>query len=310
MTAILMRFSSMLEGLAKKYPNELVLVRTQGTLKPTQDVMHWVNELHPYNAFLRAPRESLTVFRSDAAGPMRRGLRSTIRLTRPLCVGQAPSKLKSSESFAPKDHSATAFRGWRHGSTPAAVVNASDLDGYAWTKGLGTVSVAYGVGTLSMLNAIAGAYVERSPVVVINGGPTLANLSNLKKYDVVFSHSTGQDATDLTVFKQVNAKAGRAATVAEVPQFVDGAISTALKTKRPVYVEISKDIWRSTCPKPIGSIVGTNRPAGTERQLAATIVRLIRAGPSSGAWIEATEMLQNRGTGRELAQCPSSTIIR
>src|SRR6202158_36538 len=74
-----------------------------------------------------------------------------------------------------------------HGLT--SVVTASDLeagyaaDGYARTKGLGAVSVAYGVGTLSMINAIAGAYVERSPVVVINGGPTSQNLTNLHQLD-------------------------------------------------------------------------------------------------------------------------------
>ena len=74
-----------------------------------------------------------------------------------------------------------------------SIVTASDLeagyaaDGYARTKGLGAVSVAYGVGTLSMINAIAGAYVERSPVLVINGGPTAANLANLHQFDILFS---------------------------------------------------------------------------------------------------------------------------
>ena len=104
----------------------------------------------------------------------------------------------------------------RHGAT--SVVTASDLeagyaaDGYARTKGLGAVSVAYGVGTLSMINAIAGAYVERSPIVVINGGPTAANLANLHQYDVVFSHSSGQDATDLAAYKLVIISAARAGT--------------------------------------------------------------------------------------------------
>jgi TPP-dependent 2-oxoacid decarboxylase len=71
------------------------------------------------------------------------------------------------------------------------VVTASDLeagyaaDGYARTKGLGAVSVAYGVGALGMINAIAGAYVERSPVVIVNGGPTEANLFRLRRFDVV-----------------------------------------------------------------------------------------------------------------------------
>jgi hypothetical protein len=46
---ILKRFAAMLADLAKKYPNQLVVVGTQGTLKPTQDAKLWANELHPYN---------------------------------------------------------------------------------------------------------------------------------------------------------------------------------------------------------------------------------------------------------------------
>jgi indolepyruvate decarboxylase len=164
-----------------------------------------------------------------------------------------------------------------------SVVNASDLeagyaaDGYARTRGLGAVAVSYGVGTLSMINAIAGAHVERSPVVVINGGPTRRHLDNLRDFDVVFSHSIGQPATDLAAYKLVTASAARAGSVAEVPATVDNAISIALKTKRPVYIEIDMDLWTASCPGPIGSISATNPPAGTEQQLAQTIVGLIRA---------------------------------
>ncbi len=48
-TGLLNRFADMLAGLAKKYPDQLVVVRTQGTLKPIQDPKLWANELHPYN---------------------------------------------------------------------------------------------------------------------------------------------------------------------------------------------------------------------------------------------------------------------
>jgi indolepyruvate decarboxylase len=171
-----------------------------------------------------------------------------------------------------------------HGVT--SIVAANDLeagyaaDGYARTKGLGAVSVAYGVGALSMINAIAGAYVERSPVVVINGGPTPANLANLHQYDIIFSHSIGEDATDLAAYKLVTANAARAATVAQVPGVVDAAISAAITKKRPVYIEINMDIWTMACPTPGGPLMVTNPPAGTEHQLAIIIVGLIRAAQS------------------------------
>jgi hypothetical protein len=48
-TAILKRFADVLAGLERRYPNQFVLVRTQGTLKPIQDGKLWVNELHPYD---------------------------------------------------------------------------------------------------------------------------------------------------------------------------------------------------------------------------------------------------------------------
>jgi len=166
------------------------------------------------------------------------------------------------------------------------VITASDLeagyaaDGYARTKGLGAASVAYGVGALSMINAIAGAFVERSPVVVVNGGPTPGALSNLHQFDVVPSHSIGQDATDLSAYKLVTASAARAGTVAEVPPLVDAAIASAIRTKRPSYIEINMGIWDSACPMPAGALPVANRPAGTESALAATIVGLIRAAQS------------------------------
>ena len=171
-----------------------------------------------------------------------------------------------------------------HGMT--SIVTASDLeagyaaDGYARTRGLGAVSVAYGVGTLSMINAIAGAYVERSPVLVINGGPTAANLANLHQFDILFSHSIGQDATDLTAYKLVTANAGRAGTAAEAPAVVDAAMSAAITRKRPAYIEINMGIWNLACPMPTGPLPVTNPPVGTEQQLAMTIVGLIRAAQS------------------------------
>ncbi|MEU7831254.1 thiamine pyrophosphate-dependent enzyme [Nonomuraea sp. NPDC049129] len=163
------------------------------------------------------------------------------------------------------------------------VVTATDLeagyaaDGYARTRGLGAVAVANGVGMLSMINAIAGAYVERSPVVVLNGGPNAANLANLKDFDVLFSHSTGQPDGDLNAYRLVTASAARAERATDVPALVDHAISTAIRRKRPVYIEIDRTIWTAPCTPPAGTLSVTNPAAGTEQQLATTIVGLVRA---------------------------------
>jgi TPP-dependent 2-oxoacid decarboxylase len=44
-------------------------------------------------------------------------------------------------------------------------------DAYARVNGIGLVCVTYCVGGLNVLNAIAGAYAEKSPVVVVSGAP-------------------------------------------------------------------------------------------------------------------------------------------
>jgi indolepyruvate decarboxylase len=196
----------------------------------------------------------------------------------------------------------------------STVVTASDLeagyaaDGYARTKGLGAVSVAYGVGTLSMINAIAGGYVERSPVVVINGGPTNGNLNNLRNFDVLFSHSIGRPDTDLSAYRLVTASAARAGTTSEVPAVVDNAIATAIKKKRPAYVEINMGIWDQACPTPAGPLSLTNPPVGTEQQLAATIVGLIRAA-SSPLIIVGAE-IQRYGLAGQLSELITKLGIR
>ena len=168
----------------------------------------------------------------------------------------------------------------------AAAVDSSDLgagyaaDGYARTRGLAAVSVSYGVGALSLVNAIAGAYVERSPVVVVNGGPTPGELSNLHQLDVLFSHSIGQDATDLNVFKQVTASAARADKAMNVPGLVDSALMTAITKKRPAYIEISMDIWDAGSSMPSGPLNLALPPIGTEPGLATKILDFIRQASS------------------------------
>jgi hypothetical protein len=44
-------------------------------------------------------------------------------------------------------------------------------DAYSRVNGIGLVCVTYCVGGLNVLNAIAGAYAEKSPVVVVSGAP-------------------------------------------------------------------------------------------------------------------------------------------
>ncbi|MDB5694397.1 MAG: hypothetical protein JWO81_3460 [Alphaproteobacteria bacterium] len=140
------------------------------------------------------------------------------------------------------------------------VVTVSDLeagyaaDAYARIKGLGAVSVAYGVGTHSLVNAIAGAFVERSPVVVINGGPAESDVALQSKDGILFSHSMGASHSDLQTFRQFTAFCERVTNVANIPAMVDRALVSAITRKRPSYLEIPQHLLKATVPAPAGAL--------------------------------------------------------
>jgi indolepyruvate decarboxylase len=163
----------------------------------------------------------------------------------------------------------------------ATVINSSELDagyavdGYARMRGLGVVSVSYGVGTLSLINAIAGALVERAPVIVVNGGPAAGDLWRERRFGVLFSHSTGRSLTDLTLFKEVTAYAARVERAVDAPNFIDQAITTALREQRPVYIEVPTDLWGAPCVEPVGNIDSARTPVGSEGKLAKRIAALL-----------------------------------
>jgi indolepyruvate decarboxylase len=166
------------------------------------------------------------------------------------------------------------------------VVTASDIeagyaaDGYARRKGLGAVSVSYGVGTLSLANAIAGAYAERSPVVVINGGPNQSSIDDLKTYGILFSHSIGNPHTDLDVFKSITAVADRVNRAAEAPSQIDNALTVALTRKRPVYLEVPMGMWTSQCADPAQPLPSGPTPSGNEGAIASDILARLRTAAS------------------------------
>src|SRR5947209_14444637 len=80
-------------------------------------------------------------------------------------------------------------------------------DAYGRTRGLAAVSLQYGVSTFSALNAIAGAYVERSPVVVISAAPGADARQITKMYNVLYHHSTGNLDCDREVYEHVTVAA-------------------------------------------------------------------------------------------------------
>jgi len=123
-------------------------------------------------------------------------------------------------------------------------------DAYGRTRGLGAISLQFGVSTFSALNAIAGAYVERSPVVVISACPGSDDRQMTKMYDVLFHHSTGNLKADEQVMEQVTVAAETLSTSVGAPEKIDNLLIAAITHKRPVYIACYKEVWGEPCTKP------------------------------------------------------------
>jgi indolepyruvate decarboxylase len=110
-------------------------------------------------------------------------------------------------------------------------------DAYARLRGLGVVCVTYCVGGLKIANTTAGAFAERSPVVVISGGPG----TNERSRDAMLHHMVRTFDTQHLVFQQLTV----ASTVLSDPDTalleIDRVLMAALRFKQPVYIELPRD---------------------------------------------------------------------
>lgn len=128
-------------------------------------------------------------------------------------------------------------------------------DGYARTHGLGAVSLQFGVSTFSALNAIAGAFVERSPVVVISAAPSAEDRLITNMYQVLYHHSTGNLKADQQIFEQVTVAAETLDNAQFAPEIIDRVLTAAITHNRPVYIAAYKEVWGYPCdPPPKGKL--------------------------------------------------------
>ncbi len=111
-------------------------------------------------------------------------------------------------------------------------------DAYARVNGIGAVCVTYCVGGLNVANAIAEAYAEKSPVVVLTGSPGL----NERVNDPMLHHKVRTFSTQKEIFTQFTA----AAIVLDDPDTafrqIDDTFAVCWKSKRPVYIELPRDM--------------------------------------------------------------------
>ncbi|RLS35911.1 MAG: alpha-keto acid decarboxylase family protein [Planctomycetota bacterium] len=111
-------------------------------------------------------------------------------------------------------------------------------DAYARLNGMGALCVTYGVGGLSVVNSTAGAWAEKSPVVVISGAPGLSERSD----QPLLHHCVREWSTQLEVFGKVTAACAEITDPDTAFREIDRVLDVCFRQKRPVYIELPRDM--------------------------------------------------------------------
>jgi indolepyruvate decarboxylase len=119
-------------------------------------------------------------------------------------------------------------------------------DAYARVAGLGAACVTYCVGGFNVLNAVAGAYAEKSPLVLISGAPGLGE----RAHSALLHHMVRDFGTQREIYERVTVAAEALEDPALVPRQVDTALARCLTSKRPVYLELPRDVVDRPCAAP------------------------------------------------------------
>ncbi len=111
-------------------------------------------------------------------------------------------------------------------------------DAYARLNGMGALCVTYGVGGLSVVNSVAGAWAEKSPVVVISGAPGLGERGDRP----LLHHCVREWTTQYEVFQKVCAACTEIREADTAFREIDRVLDICFRQKRPVYIELPRDM--------------------------------------------------------------------
>ncbi|HEX2215315.1 MAG TPA: indolepyruvate/phenylpyruvate decarboxylase [Xanthobacteraceae bacterium] len=115
-------------------------------------------------------------------------------------------------------------------------------------SGLGVAVVTYGAGAFNLVNPIAGAYAERSPVVVIAGAPGARERSS----GFLLHHQARTVDTQLAVFREITCDQAVLSDAVTAPAEIARVLRSARERALPVYIEFPRDmVSAEVAPVPV-----------------------------------------------------------
>ncbi len=127
-------------------------------------------------------------------------------------------------------------------------------------------AVTYGAGAFNILNPVAAAYAEKSPVIVVSGGPGAADRGS----GLGVHHQAKHLRSQLDIFTEVTCAQTVLDDAETAPAELARVLSRCLAESRPVYIEVPRDqVFVNCAPLAPGALV--TAPATDPEALAACV---------------------------------------
>src|SRR5438477_10091476 len=145
-------------------------------------------------------------------------------------------------------------------------------DAYSRINGIGLVCVTYCVGGLNVLNSIAGAFAEKSPVVVVSGAPGRKD----REKDPLLHHKVKTFETQRRVYDEVTVASAVLLDEERAAAEISRCVEACSRHKRPVYIEVPHDMVDREIPVdlPPDQPRPTSDPQTLSAALAETLERV------------------------------------
>ena len=104
-------------------------------------------------------------------------------------------------------------------------------------------AVTYGAGALNLVNCVAAAYAEKSPVVVVSGAPGAGERAS----GLLVHHQAKRFDSQLAIFREITCDQAVLDDPARAPAEIARVLASARRLARPVYIEIPRDRFDAPC---------------------------------------------------------------
>lgn len=109
--------------------------------------------------------------------------------------------------------------------------------------GLGVAAVTYGAGALNLVNPVAQAFAEKSPLAVISGAPGKAEISR----GLLLHHQAKTIDSQLRIFQEITCDQAVLNDAATAPAAIARVLQNCREQSRPVYLELPRDMAQALC---------------------------------------------------------------